>query len=90
MSKYPKVTPERIQEVIADEHYQVMLDGRTTLCTLTLVNGFSVHGFASCVHKDNFDAEIGMKMSRKDAENRIWVLEGYLLAQRLHDEKNPV
>jgi hypothetical protein len=51
-----------------------------------LPNGFSVQGRAPVVDPKNFDIEIGRKIAREDAIDKLWLLEGYLLQQRLHDE----
>ena len=57
------------------------------MCCLTLQNGFTVTGESACASPENFDAEIGKKIARDNARNKIWMLEGYLLKQKLHDEK---
>jgi hypothetical protein len=49
------------------------------ICELTLANGFTVRGEAAVVSKANFDEEIGKDISRKNARNKVWELEGYLL-----------
>lgn len=59
-----------------------------TFCVLVLRNGFTVTGESACASPENFDAEIGRKIARENAVNKIWMLEGYLLKQRLHEEKN--
>jgi hypothetical protein len=56
-----------------------------TFCVLVLRNGFTVTGESACASPENFDAEIGRKIARDNAKNKIWLLEGYLLKQRLHD-----
>ena len=58
-----------------------------TFCVLTLQNGFTVTGESACASPENFDAEIGRKIARENAINKVWMLEGYLLKQRLHEEK---
>lgn len=60
---------------------------RLTFCVLTLKNGFTVTGESACVSAENFDAEIGRKIARKDALDKMWPLEGYLLAQRRYDKE---
>ncbi len=57
-----------------------------TFCVLVLKNGFTVTGESACASPDNFDAEIGRKIARTNAVQKIWVLEGYLLKQRMHDD----
>lgn len=56
-----------------------------TFCVLVLRNGFTVTGESACASPENFDAEIGRKIARQNAVNKIWPLEGYLLKQRLSD-----
>lgn len=82
----PRVTEEDVKAAIKEEVFVVMPDGRTTICQLTLVNGFTVRGESSCVYIENFDAEVGKDIARKQATNKVWQLEAYLLAQRRHEE----
>lgn len=99
----PRVTPQRIEEVIASEHYFTAADGvrfhsaagyfrkdltpalnLLTFCVLVLKNGFTVTGESACASPENFNAEIGRKIARQNAVQKIWQLEGYLLKQQLH------
>lgn len=57
-----------------------------TFCVLVLKNGFTVTGESACASPENFDAEIGRRVARENAINKIWALEGYLLKQRLAEE----
>ena len=57
--------------------------GSLTFCVLRLKNGFTVTGESACASPENFDAEIGRKIARQNAVNKIWPLEGYLLKQEL-------
>jgi hypothetical protein len=54
-----------------------------TFCVLVLQNGFTVTGESACASPENFDAEIGQKIARQNAVNKIWPLMGYELKQRL-------
>jgi hypothetical protein len=100
----PRVTPARIEEVIAQEHYFTAANGCAhvyqggpefqacdkaldllTFCVLVLRNGFTVTGESACASPENFDAEIGRKIARKNAVDKVWALEGYLLKQRLSE-----
>lgn len=56
-----------------------------TICVLTLRNGFTVTGESACVSPENFDAELGHKIARQNAIDKIWPLMGYELKQRLHE-----
>lgn len=55
-----------------------------TFCVLVLRNGFTVTGESACASPENFDAEIGRQIARRNAINKIWPLMGYELKQRLH------
>jgi hypothetical protein len=105
----PRITPERIQAVIASEHYFTAEEGvigaykangdvyvgtmpddlnasalpLLTICVLVLANGFTVLGKSACASPENFNAEIGRRIAREDAERQIWALEGYLLRTTL-------
>ncbi|EGY2184491.1 hypothetical protein JHU83_003763 [Escherichia coli] len=48
-----------------------------TFCVLVLKNGFTVTGESACASPENFDAEIGRKIARQNAVNKILMLEGY-------------
>jgi hypothetical protein len=79
----PRVTPERINEVIVSEYFHVPPGTTLTLCVLTLANGFTVTGESACASAANFDREIGERYAREDARRKVWALEGYALRERL-------
>ncbi len=54
-----------------------------TFCVLVLRNGFTVTGESACASPENFDAEIGRKIARQNAVNKVWPLMGYALKDRL-------
>ena len=54
-----------------------------TFCILILRNGFTVTGESACASPENFNAEIGRKIARENAREKIWILEGYLLKEKL-------
>lgn len=56
-----------------------------TFCVLVLRNGFTVTGESACVSPENFDAEIGRKIARQNAMDKIWPLLGFALKQKLHE-----
>lgn len=57
--------------------------GLLTFCVLVLRNGFTVTGESACASPDNFDADIGRKIARQNAIEKIWPLLGYELRSRL-------
>jgi len=82
-----KVTLEGIKAKIKAECYLVLPDGRTTVCMLSLENGYTIKGISACVDASNFNIDLGRNYAYEDAIRQIWPLEGYLLAQRLHEGK---
>ena len=54
-----------------------------TFCVLVLRNGFTVTGESACASPENFDAEVGRKIARQNAVNKIWPLMGYELRSKL-------
>lgn len=72
--------------VYPDEIGQLKTELRLlTFCVLVLRNGFTVTGESACASPENFDAEVGRKIARANAVNKIWPLMGYALKQRLHE-----
>jgi len=59
-----------------------------TFCVLVLRNGFTVTGESACASPENFNEEIGRKIARQNAEQKIWPLMGYHLKQTLHEKAN--
>lgn len=54
-----------------------------TFCVLVLRNGFTVTGESACASPENFDPEIGRKIARQNAVQKIWPLMGYELRSQL-------
>ena len=91
----PRITPQHIDDQIVGEYFVRASDafgpgapvmkelGCLTLCVLVLRNGFMVTGESACASPENFDAEIGRKIARDNARNKIWALEGYQLRTKL-------
>ncbi len=84
----PRLTPDLIDNRIWYTQYYIFPGTTTTVCCLVLKNGFTIVGKSACASPDNFDAELGQKIAFEDARNKLWVLEGYLLKQKLHEEYN--
>jgi hypothetical protein len=54
-----------------------------TICVVRLKNGYLLVGESACASPENYDPEIGHKIARDNARNKIWALEGYLLRSKL-------
>jgi hypothetical protein len=90
----PRVTPADIEANIAAEYCFTAAQatqgcpqheslGLLTFCVIVLRNGFTVTGESACASPENFNAEIGMKIARENAKQKMWSLMGYALKERL-------
>lgn len=79
----PRLCPELIDAVIVGKTFTVLPSGKVMVYEITLDNGFTVRGEAAVVSKANFNQEIGERISFKNAREKIWELEGYLLQSKL-------
>ena len=84
---HEKVTKEGIEARITRTDYMVLPNTTVTMCNITLDNGYSVRGESACVDARNFNLEIGQNLAFKDAFSKLWMLEGYLLAERRFQAK---
>jgi len=96
-----RVTPQRIEDVIAEEYTFTAASalkgtpgesskacGLLTLCVLVLRNGYTVTGESACASPENFNRELGAKIAREHAKQKIWALEGYLLRNSLFEQSH--
>jgi hypothetical protein len=94
----PRLTPQHISDQIVSEYSVRASDAFKscpmsaateralscmTICVIVLKNGFVLTGESACASPENFDPEIGHKIARDNARNKIWALEGYALRSRL-------
>ena len=84
----PRLTPELIDSVIVSKDFYIFPNTQLTVCCLTLKNGFTVTGESACASPENFDREIGENIAFKNAREKVWVLEGYLLKQHLFSKNS--
>jgi len=85
----PRLSPQLIDSRIVSSSFHVWPGTTLTTCLLTLVNGYHVTGESAAASPENFDREIGEQIAYRNARDKIWALEGYLLRQRLHDAIPP-
>lgn len=81
----PRLRPQDIDTLVVHEEYAVMGGAIpvTTICVLTLRNGFTVVGHSAPVSPENFDADLGKRIARERARAQIWPLAGYALREKL-------
>lgn len=86
MSELPNsVTRESLDSLVARSNVEYAVFGnKLTVAVITLPSNFKVTGEASCVDANNFDKALGEKYALENAVEKLWELEGYLLANDLH------
>lgn len=80
----PRVTMDHIQSRVVKTDY--LRHGLLTVCVLKLANGFTVTGESACVDAGNYNPAIGDKIAHDNAIQKIWPLEGYLLAEKRFEQ----
>lgn len=78
----------RVEVISPDQEVPRSIEalGLQTFCVLVLRNGFTVTGESACASPANFNAEIGRKIARENAVQKVWPLMGYALKHRLQAE----
>lgn len=83
----PRITPQDLDDLIMSDAFYVFPGTTMTVCALTLKNGYVVTGESAAASPENFDEQIGRKIARENARNKIWGLEGYRLRSKLAKEQ---
>lgn len=81
----PRVTEESIREKIANVNY--WFHGTTTICLITMKNGFRFIGSSTPASAENYDSKIGERYAYDNAFRQIWTHEGYLLREALSQKE---
>lgn len=77
-----KITAGDLFDKVKDAKYFNIPGTTTTICYLTMQNGFTILGQSACVDPNEYNAATGEKYAYENAIEKIWQLEGYLLAER--------
>jgi hypothetical protein len=77
-----RVTVADMQAKVKSSAYVRLPDSTTTVCQITLENGYTLIGTSACVDPTNYNQAIGEKIAFDNAFEKLWDLEGYLLKQR--------
>lgn len=86
MANLDNVTQASIDAKITGEIYTLLSDGRTVVCELAMVNGWSVRGEFSCADAANFNIDLARLQSREEALHKIWSMEGYLVRDNIYNK----
>jgi hypothetical protein len=84
--KRTSVTTTDMQQKTRKVDYYRVPDTTTTLCLLHLHCGFLIIGKSACVDPAKYNQALGEKYAYEDAINKMWELEGYLLANELYGD----
>lgn len=80
------VTMEYLESLVDDiEYIRPRIAPTLTICVIRLKNGFSLRGESACADPAAFDESMGRQIAYRDAIQKAWPLEGYLLRQKLFD-----
>lgn len=63
------------------EYFQSPVLPHKTYCEILLDNGFCVHGDSAPADPDNFNPELGRKISYDKAFRELWPLFGFLICE---------
>lgn len=84
-----RVTQGQIEQRIVSIRYTRMTPVMTH-CIIELNNGFTVTGESACVSPDNYDEAKGQEIAYSNAFDKLWMLEGYLLKEKLWQDTDKV
>lgn len=97
---FPKVTPDHIDLMMSRVRYiSSLIEGTTTTLVVSVIKIGEVDFTLAtttmgCVDKRNFNAELGVKYCtekcEKETRDKLWELEGYLLARTLYNKVETV
>lgn len=89
----PRVTKERIDSLMSRVVYRYdQPEGTTSTLAHAFLDGefLLASGHSACVSRENFNAALGQKMARDEAEakarDKLWELEGYALRTKLRGD----
>ena len=82
-----KVTVDQIKSILDNaETQETIFWNKEVVVSYKLYNGFTIIGRGACVDPANFNIDIGRKVAREQAENKLWELEDYLLQNKMYNE----
>lgn len=82
------VTKRQIDELLEKSEIKVeTVYDKVTIVNCKLPNGFVITESSGAVCKENYDEKIGTEICMTRIENKLWELEGYVLAKQLYERE---
>lgn len=84
--KQNTVTEEDVKANMQDVYCTTLkpFDKPVTFVEVRMKNGFTVRESTTCVDPNNYNEEIGKEICLKRIEDKIWLLLGYALQEKLY------
>lgn len=84
--KQNTVTEEDVKANMQDVYCTTLkpFDKPVTFVEVRMKNGFTVRESTTCVDPSNYDENIGKEICLKRIEDKIWLLLGYALQEKLY------
>lgn len=83
----PRITPADVDDFILSSQWHTFPGTTVVVCCITLQNGYHVTGTSAAASPENFNKEIGARISFNHAREKIWALLGFSLRDLLHKGK---
>lgn len=88
----PRVTERQIDDLMADITYHSLNVPGTTTTVCAAIDGYGFTlavGMSACVSPENYDADVGERLAREDAQRKareaLWTIQGYILKHDILD-----
>lgn len=81
------VTQKQIDDILTKSEINVQtVYNKVTVVCCKLPNGFVITEASGAVDPTNYDEEVGKEICMERITNKLWELEGYVLACQLADK----
>ena len=81
------ITPKHIAEILSKSKIVVKtIYDRITIVTCKLPNGYVLVESSGALSKENYSEDLGYKSCMTKIIDKLWMLEGYVLANKLHNK----
>lgn len=76
-----KVTPENIEKLMNQSEFkEFTVFGKATMVAMQLPNGHVITASSSCVDKNNYDKQLGIKNCKRQLRHQLRGLEAYRIS----------